>query len=537
MDRGDTLAAQRRLISSLRRTLASENNEAEAELIETHISWVLLTLDHAYKIKKAVNLGFLDFSALDKREYFCREELRLNQRLAPHYYLDVAAITGTCDQPILTTPGTAFEFALKMRRFPPYHLLSAYCESDERQSGPPELFSTLAKYIADFHSDAARAAKTSSFGDLEAVASPANDNIESLLSLINAASLRAQLTAIKDWQAAWIGQNQNRIAQRKLNGWVREGHGDLHFGNIAVTQHELIVFDCLEFDPALRWIDVCCDYAFLVMDCWYRGRHTDAVIFLNRYFELTGDYEGAALLKYYVTYRALVRAKVSAIRAKQSGQDADWRESFQFIALADRVIHASAPILILTCGVSGSGKSFLSQQLIASLPAPRIRSDVERKRLYLAAVEPNPHSTDHTNLYSRETTERTYARLHECAMHVLTGGLSVIVDATFLQQSYRQQFQELARAAGVSFVILHTTAAPAILERRISERLIRNDDPSDADLSVLSQQFANWEPFTPAEQVHAIEINTERVLDIAAVVSQIELHKISAAAPPHLPAA
>lgn len=535
MDRGNPLEAQRRLICSLRRSLASDGAQAEVEVIETHISWVLLTPNYAYKIKKAVDLGFLDFSALEKREYFCREELRLNRRLAPRYYMEVVSITGTCDQPTLSAPGTAFEFALKMRRFPPYQLLSTYCEGDESHAGSPGLFSTLAKLIADFHGDAGRAAATTTFGDPETVAGPANDNIESLHSQIKSASLRARLTAIKDWQTAWLHHNHNRITRRKHDGWIREGHGDLHFGNIAVTQQELIVFDCLEFDPALRWIDVCCDYSFLVMDCWHRGRRADAAIFLDRYFELTGDYEGAALLRFYVAYRALVRAKINAIRATQTGEEAGWQESHQYIALADHVIHASQPVLILTCGVSGSGKSFLSKQLIAALSAPRVRSDVERKRLYETAVKSAPHSTDNINLYSHEMTERTYAHLRECARHILSGGLSVIVDATFLQQSYRQQFQDLARTVGVSFVILHTAATLMTLENRIRERQARNDDPSDADLEVLSRQLANWEPFTAVEQSCAIEINTDRALDVAAIVSQIEGLKKMATSPTRPP--
>lgn len=510
-----SLELQRQLISALRQRLEGEH---PIDLIETHISWVLLAPHTVYKIKKAVNLGFLDFSSLTQREHFCREELRLNQRLAPWYYVDIIGISGTFEHPDLGGAGNVIEYALRMRRFPPYRLMSDHSADLSSLS----IFHTLADRLADFHVNATRTGSATPYGSPDSAFGPANDNIKALLSCVTAADARVELKSLNAWQEQWYGHNRPRLAGRKQDGWIREGHGDLHFGNIAVATDELIIFDCLEFDPALRWIDVCCDFAFLIMDCLYRDLWKQAIAFLNRYLEITGDYPGIALLRFYVVYRALVRAKINAIRAQQTGSEDAWRETHGYIALANRAAHESRSMLILTCGVSGSGKSYISEQLLTALPATRVRSDVERKRLF--ALEPleRVNTFDQTLLYSHETTARTYARLLDCATGMIEGGIPIIVDATFQRQAQREPFLALARTAKIPCVIVHTTASATTLQKRIRERSKLNNDASDADLHVLDLQQRDWEPLSTLEQRHVLEVNTDEPIDLAGITAAIK---------------
>lgn len=519
MDTERPLELQRQLIPALRQQLERDHPGDSVSLIETHISWVLLASHYAYKIKKAVNLGFLDFSSLTQREHFCREELRLNQRLAPRFYVDIIGIGGTPEHPVLGSTGNVIEYALRMRRFPTHQLMN---ERSADPSGLTPLFYTLADRVADFHLNAARTNIATPYGSPDSVFGPANDNIRALLSCVTSTGARAQLKSLDAWQEQWYAHNRPRLARRKQEGWIREGHGDLHFGNIAVATDELIIFDCLEFDPALRWIDVCCDFAFLVMDCLYRDLWKQAIAFLNRYLEITGDYPGIALLRFYVVYRALVRAKINAIRAQQSGSEEAWREAYGYITLANRVAHESRSMLVLTCGVSGSGKSYLSEQLVTALPATRVRSDIERKRLF--AIEPlkRVNTFDQTLLYSHETTARTYARLLDCATGMIEGEIPVIIDATFQRHKQREPFLALAHAANIPCVIVHTIAPTTTLQKRIHERRQHNNDASDADLHVLALQQRDWEPLSALEQRHVIEVNTDEPIDLARITAEIQ---------------
>lgn len=518
MDTTLSLEQQRQLVSALQQQFRQLNPDSSIDLIETHISWVLLAADSAYKIKKAVNLGFLDFSTLTQREHFCREELRLNQRLAPDYYLDVSAITGTPDHPTLGGSGPIIEHALRMRRFPRYQLLN---ERSTNPTGLTPIFYSLASRVAEFHVGANAADSLVDYGNPDSVSKPAFENIGMLLSCVTLPQARVQVQTLDIWQKQWVVQHRTRLVERKLTDWIREGHGDLHFGNIAVTNDDVIIFDCLEFNPALIWIDVCCDYAFLIMDCLYRDLWPQAIAFLNRYLEITGDYAGVVLLRFYVVYRALVRAKINAIRAQQTKNNEAWQETYGYIALADRVAHSSKSLLILTCGVSGSGKSYLSEQLVAALPAVRVRSDVERKRLFALDPLARLNVAVAAKLYTRETTERTYTRLLDCATNLIEGGIPVIIDATFQRRGQRERFLNHARAVNIPCVIVHTTASTETLLNRIQARNARNNDASDADQAVLALQQRTWEPLSDAELSQTLEVNTDEPIDLPRIMDGI----------------
>jgi aminoglycoside phosphotransferase family enzyme/predicted kinase len=485
--------AQPALIATLLRALP------EAILIETHISWVILTGGFAYKLKKPVNLGFLDFSTLDKRHICCQEEVRLNGRLAPDTYLETLPITGSLDHPTLGGSGPVLEWAVKMRAFPPDATL------DREAIITPGQIDAIADRIARFHRQIEAAPADSHHGTPEQVQAPVRQNFLQLRELRPPQALLAALAGQEDWARAEGLRLVPHFEARKQHGFIRECHGDLHLGNIAWVVDAPLIFDGIEFNPDLRFIDVISEIAFLVMDLNHRGEEALAWRVLNRYLEQSGDYEGLAALPYYMGYRAMVRAKVAAIRAHQAGGDYD--ESLNYIHLAQRLGSASHPALILMHGVSGSGKTVISQHLLEGLGAIRLRADVERKRLHgLAPLDSSEAIPG--GIYTREAGERTRNHLLFLAHRLLEEGFRVIVDATFLARDWREPFQAMATENKIPWCLVSPQVPNDILRQRVAQRRAHGKDASEADLSILDAQLANQTPLTLEEWPHTVAPET-----------------------------
>ncbi|MGP1680445.1 MAG: AAA family ATPase, partial [Burkholderiales bacterium] len=461
-----------RLIAALRQPACYAHAVERVELLQTHISCVLLAGDYAYKIKKPVNLGFLDFSTLAARKLYCEEELRLNRRTAPALYLDVLAIGGSESAPVLGGGGAPIEYALRMRRFEQDALLDRMAR---RGALTPQHIDALARGLAAFHAEIERAGAGAAYGSPERILAPALQNFEQMLPLASAKADIALLARLRDWTRREHAALAAVFAARKRDGWVRECHGDLHLGNIALLGGVPTPFDGIEFNPDFRWIDVMNEVAFLVMDLLDHGLPRLAFRFLNAYLEFTGDYAGLRVLRFYLVYRALVRAKVSCLRAHQAGIAAHEkgeleREYRRHLNLAERLAAPAHAAMLIMHGLSGSGKTTIAQNLLEALGAVRLRSDVERKRLFgIAAGERSGSGLD-AGLYTAAASERTYARLAELAREVLAAGYPVIVDAAFLKHDERERFAALALVAGARFLIAACTAAPAALRARVAAR-------------------------------------------------------------------
>ncbi len=507
----------RRLIEGLRRPAAWPAPVTEIRCIETHISTVLLTGDEAYKIKKPLDLGFLDFSSLARRKHFCEEEVRLNRRLAPRIYRGVVPITGTVERPEMDGAGPAIEYAVRMRQFEPDALLSNH----------PELLTAermeqLARMVADFHARVAVAGCHQPFGTPQSVAAPMEENFTQARRLLERRDERQQLDRLARWSRAQLEALQLRLAQRRDGGCIRECHGDMHLGNIAWLDGELLIFDCLEFAPHLRWIDVMNEIAFLTMDLQKRGAHGPARRFLNRYLAITGDYEGLRLLRLYQLYRAMVRAKVELIRLWQPDLPAAERRAVQagyraYLELAEGYTGNAAPALVITHGLSGSGKSTVVRSLLEWFPAIQLCSDIERKRLAGLAAEADSGSGLHQGIYRPQITEATYQRLKTLAAVVIEAGFVAVVDATFLKRAHRQSFHALARQLGIPFRILDFQLPEAVLRQRIARRRAEGGDPSEAYQEVLDAQLAAQEPLTASERSRSIRVVAESAGCVAEV--------------------
>lgn len=476
--------------------------------IDTHISTVILAGEVAYKLKKPLDLGFLDFKSLESRHRACTEELRLNRRFAPGIYQAVCAVTGSIEHPEIDGTGEPIDWVVRMRRFDPDAILSSQMHKLDG-----ELIDSLAIRVARFHAQAAVCGPQEPYGSPELVYAPMTGNLQEVARRVP--RFESDVESLAAWTARQREHLDSRLRQRKSQGFIRECHGDLHLGNVALIDSRPTMFDAIEFNPGLRWIDTINDLAFMTMDLQERGRTDLAYRFLDLYLSETGDYRGLALLPFYEVYRALVRAKIAAIRCGQkdlSTADIDGihAELLAYIRFAERLCRPRSGAVVLMRGVSGSGKSHVSRSIPEFLPAVRLRSDVERKRL----LGLDPHS-DATALgaYSDEITHRTYSRLGELTTEVVSAGFVAVVDATFLQRTRREHFRKIAESCRVPFAIIDCTAPPDLLRERIAAR---NRDPSnvsDAGLAVLDAQLESDEGLSAEEESVSLVVTPDRALD------------------------
>ena len=511
------IIAQQALIRGLENPAVYKHAVTELRVIETHASWVILTGAWVYKIKKAVNFGFLDYSTLEKRRSSCQEELRLNRRFAPQVYIDVIAIAGTFEQPSLQPGGEPIEYAVRMRQFPQSGLLSTLAAQHALTA---EHIDALAALVPAMHAAVSIADEHAGYGLPDDIHHWVMENFDHIRPALRKPQQRQQLDTLECWCRQEFDSKRILMGQRRGDGFVRECHGDLHLGNLAIIEGAITPFDGLEFNPQLRWIDVISEVAFLVMDIHDRGYPRLSSRLLNVYLQHTGDYSGLALLRYYLVYRALVRAKVAILRLAQARSTLDeqdaWYEYASYMELASRYVEPPLPVLIITHGVSGSGKSFYAARLAEQLGAIQLRSDLERKRLHGYPAEADTQSGIKAGLYSAAASERTYGQLALLAGTVIGAGYPVIIDATFLQAARREQFRLLSRSLAVPFVLLHFEADRDTLHARIRSRQSAGEDPSEAGIKVLEAQLVAQEPLLPDEMadVISVELSMEASTDM-----------------------
>ncbi len=486
----------------------------QVALLQTHGAWVLLAGEAAYKIKKPVRLGFMDFGTLALRRTACEAELRVNARFAPTppqapIYQRVLPIVGTPEAPRWGRPGVdeaqAIEFAVQMRRFDEAGRLDHLCARGALQ---PAQLVQLGRRLAALQVQAAVAPPDTPWGQPATVWAVVQDNLQALHSLLTGRQDRALRQSIADWTTGQWPAVSAALAERRATGRVREGHGDLHLANLVLLDGEVLPFDAIEFNEALRWVDVASDLAFTWMDLQRRGQPGLAHTLLSEWVDASGDMDAPRVLPFFAVDLALVRAKVAAIRRAQlpaGAADEDGAlqaEVGGYLRLAQRLAQPDAPQLIITHGLSGSGKSFEAARWLAAhggSRALRLRSDVERKRLHGLAALQASEPAQRAQFYGPQASAQTYASLRERARALLQAGWTVLVDAAFLRRHEREAFAALARALGCPFAILAPEAAPELLHERIAARLAAGQDPSEATPELLERQRGWLEPLDEGE--------------------------------------
>jgi aminoglycoside phosphotransferase family enzyme/predicted kinase len=493
------------------------------QVIETHISWVLLTGSYAYKIKKPVNFGFLDFTSLDARQHFCGEELRLNQRLTHDLYLEVLPVTGNPEAPQIGGEGPAFEYVLKMRQFPQENLLSAL---QARGELTPAHIDALARQIASFHLAAPQVAVDHPLGTPDAVMMPVRQNFEQIRPLLSDKADLQQLEALEAWAESSHERLLPLLARRKQEGFIRECHGDIHLGNATLIDGQVVLFDCIEFNEPFRFTDVYADIAFIAMDLEDRGLKPLSRRLISQYLEHTGDYDGLELLNFYKAYRALVRAKIAlfslAHQADAVQKAATLRQYRNYAGLAESYSAIPSPFLSITHGVSASGKSQVALRLVEALGAIRLRSDVERKRLF-GEQEADIQGLQ-SGIYNQDASAATYQRLNQLAIAALHAGFPAVIDATFLKQEQRKAARKVAEETGTPFLILDCHAPEAVIEAWLAQRQAEGGDPSDATIEVVRAQLASREPLGAGELAQSKRIDTDQAASLDGLVKHIRQH-------------
>jgi uncharacterized protein len=498
----DPLVAESRArVAALRAQLESCEG-APVRLIETHVSWVLLARELAYKVKKPVRLPFLDFSRLAERRRCCDEELRLNRRFAPDLYLDVVEVRQGPAGPSFDGAGEVIDVAVRMRRFADGALWSERLAAGTLGAAQIDSF---AQTLAIAHRTAATAPADGACGSAAVRARV----VEGLVAAIDAwqcglMSPGPEWPPLRAWLRDEVARLDSHWRERLDAGAVRECHGDLHLANVLQQGEEAVAFDALEFAAELRWIDPLDDLAFLVMDLLANGRRDLGFRLLNAYLEESGDYDSVAALRFFLVSRALVRAQVCALR-DAGGNEPVGKDALGYLRLASAIAHGRDPRLAITCGLPGSGKTFVSQSLAETVGAVRVRSDVERKRRF--GISPLQSSRDRVagDIYGADATELTYARLLAVARMVLLAGWPTLVDAAFLRRAERVRFAAMAASCTAPFAILHCHAESTLLRQRIAARHERGDDASEADVDVLERLSEVAEPLDDGEIAATID--------------------------------
>ncbi|HUO95607.1 MAG TPA: AAA family ATPase [Steroidobacteraceae bacterium] len=494
-------------------------------LIETHVSWIALAGDYAYKLKRPVRFPFLDYSSVELRRAACDTEVRLNRRWAPALYLGVAELAATPLGPRFDAAGTPLEPAVRMRRFDRSQELDALVG---REDVAADELAALGHALAGWQGEAQAVDASSPWGTAADVYAAIEENLETLRGAAPALTA-ATVAAVGAWIAREHAALTPELGARRAAGRVRECHGDLHTRNVVRLGGRLTPFDGIEFAARLRFIDVASDAAFLAMDLDRLGRPDLAAAFVDAWLAASGDYAAARVWRLFLCYRALVRAKIDALRALQLGTgpaaDGAWAESRRFLATAERAAMRPVGRIVITHGPSGAGKSHVAAALVTTLPAVRLRADVERKRLAGLAPGAASNSAIDQGLYAPAMTERTYARLIDAGVALARAGLDVILDATFLDAAERARAAAAAAAAGAPFAILDCRAPEALLRERVAAR---RGDASEATPTVLAHQLATLAPLTAGEARRAVAVDAAATLDPVALAALLR----AAAGPP-----
>ncbi|GAB6070258.1 bifunctional aminoglycoside phosphotransferase/ATP-binding protein [Thiomicrorhabdus hydrogeniphila] len=488
--------------------------------IETHISIVFLTGQYAYKLKKPVNFGFLDFSNKQNRKKYCFLEVELNQRTAPHLYLGVNQINtlnhkiSISEASINTNEDAHIEdYLVKMRQFDPNMVLGRLLNQGILDH---KMIDALTFQITQFHKKAQTVVQSSKYGSPRAQLQPMLDNFATLQNYVTDKQTQTDLIDLQKWTFEKYNQLESRLSKRKIQGFVKACHGDLHLDNITLIDDLPVLFDGIEFNEAFRWIDVMNDLAFLLIDLEFKQQQTVSYKILSLYLSQTLDYNGLFILNFYRVYRTMVRAKITALRAQQLIKNSYEKNQVEHIAnqyIQQAVGYSQKETdikCILISGVAGSGKSYFANQLLENLPdfnAIIISSDRIRKSLFGLEAQQRSNAQQKQQLYSAQMNQKTYRALADYADICLKNGFNVIIDATFLKQEHRQNFYDLASKNHAKSYLFSLSAEIETTEKAITLRQAENDNPSDADCEVMHNQRKYIQSARPNE--NALSLKSE----------------------------
>ncbi|HEX5023074.1 MAG TPA: AAA family ATPase [Candidatus Binatia bacterium] len=507
----DDRGSQQALVAAMMRPEFYPKPPGEVTHKETHISHIFLAGESVYKVKKPVRLPFLDFSTLAKRRHFLQEEMRLNRRLAPSVYLGVMPIGFDDGGWRLGGWSEPAEYTLVMRRLPEKRMLDFLLET---QQVTVSMMKQLADHLAAFHAGAKPLRETPPDVHWSTVRNEWTENFTELSALLETVFDRRELELIRSYGDEFLTEARDLFGRRAAEGWIREVHGDLHAEHICFAPEGIQIFDCIEFSAELRCCDLASEIAFLLMDVSVRGGESLVSPLMNRYLERLNDREMFRLLPFYQCYRALVRAKVHALRLGK------WNAAAaRYLSYARRMTwERFKPFLLLVCGLTGSGKSTLARELGARLGMTVINSDIVRKAMARNAGRDIVPLNQ--GLYSPAMTGKTYRKLEREAEKQMLWGHGVILDATFIHAARRKSVIRLAEKHGVPIFLIRCFASDELTRRRLAARTAEGKDVSDGRWEVYVAQKAAYEPLDEISSTQRLDLDTR--LPVEELVQSVE---------------
>lgn len=504
------------VISALLKTSAYPEPTHTVQLLQTHVSFLFITDTHVYKVKKPVDFGFLDFTTLDRRRFYCDEEVRLNRRLCPDIYLGVVEVRESAEGATFDGEGKIIDYAVKMKRLPAERMLDRLLREDK--VGADDM-RRIAHTIAAFHQSAERGGGIDPFGSTEAIGHNWEENFHQTEEFVTISLAKQDLLVIREWVNRFLTEKGELFADRIAGGFIRDGDGDIHPENICLTD-KVCIFDCIEFNSRFRYGDTAADIAFLLMELDFHGRRSLADIFLEAYTGATGDQGAMRVLDFYKVYRAFVRGKVESFRlldkqittaAKQEAR----KKAIRYFRLARGYIlrQKLSPTLFITCGLMGSGKSTLAREFAFELGVETASSDAVRKEI--AAIPPQEHQKDDygAGIYDQSFNDATYAALLTRGEESLRNGRSIVMDATFRRKSDRSSFRALAEKYKVPFVILRTECPERTIRMRLDARAGNEGEISDGRWELFHRQRDEFESPGKDEGMLIVADCTHPVID------------------------
>jgi aminoglycoside phosphotransferase family enzyme/predicted kinase len=499
------------------------------ELIQTHISYIFLAGDYVYKVKKAVDFDFLDFTTIEKRRFYCNEELRLNRRLAPEVYLDVLEIGEDAGGNIVLGRGErVVDYAVLMKKLPQDRMLKTLLQ---RGKIDLPIMDAVARKLSDFHARAATGGNIDEIGGVETIHRNHDENFEETRDYINITIPEYQYRFTKYYAYDFMDKHQALLVRRVQDHKIRDCHGDLHLEHICIidfgarpkeasgpgnyyTPDDIIIFDCIEFNERFRYEDVASEVAFLAMDLDYNGYADYADTFVSAYVGHAEDREIGSLQNFYKCYYAYVRGKVMSFRLGESSAGQEDRE--EEISAASRYFDLAytysarleKPTLILMAGLTGTGKSVRADFLAPRIGAEIIRTDVLRKEMLHMAPTERHHDVFGTGIYSEEITRKTYDRALKLASEKLTGGKSVIIDASYKSRADRQEALAAAEKLKADFFTIECTCPENIIKERLALRMSDKGEASDGRWEIYRAQKETFERITEMPENSHIIIDT-----------------------------
>jgi len=492
---------------------------AKVKLMQTQMSFIFIADDYVYKLKKPVNLGYLDYSTLEQRRFFCEQEVSLNRRLSPEVYLGALPVYKTAKGYSLKGRGEVVDYAVKMLYLPQNRMLNVLLD---RNKVTVDMLEKLAKKMAEFHNEADSDSKISEFGKLESIRFNTDENFSQTEKYIGPIITRGQFDRIKEYTENMLKDKQSLFNSRVKNNRIKDCHGDLHAAHICFSKG-ISIYDCIEFNDRFRYCDTASEIAFLAMDLDHYGRADLSRIFINAYAKYSGDLQIKELLKFYKCYRAYVRGKVGCFKSEdpfigeeERKQNLDATKSY--FELADMSARPR-PTMFITVGLTGSGKSTMAYALAKRLGITVISSDVIRKQMANIPLTEKHHDEMNTGIYSPEFFDKTYKKMNSDAEDILRQGDSVILDATFIKEEYRQNARKLAEKTGAGFQILECRLDDENTRLRLEKRM-QNNSISDGRWEIYIAQKEKYEP------VKDSEANNHFVIDTSLLLSK-QLEKIT----------